>query len=351
MNEQVTLTKYVQQPTVARRIDELLGERKAEYVTSLTALQTASPALRNCRPASVCAATLTAACMGLSCHPSLGEAYIIGYGQEATFQLGYRGLIQLAQNSGKYRSIRIIDVREGELEYNRLTGEAKLRKPTSDKVVGYLGYFELVNGFSQSEYWTIEKIEAHAKRFSQAYKSGKKDTPWATDFDAMAKKTVLKDLISKWGPRSMTMTQAITNDNTVKVAIDSEPVPVSDPAPPEETVVEQPPDKSMPVKRIEPVVLKPVKIADEVPEKPVAKPVARKGRPPKVISELKFFVENNESVTVEKLVEFAKEFNLVDADTAIERVDQFPEAVAVTLMQNAENIRDVGLPEMEEEGQ
>lgn len=253
MSEQLSLAQYVQQPAVARRIDELLSDRKSEYVTSLTALTNASPALKRCKPSSVCASTLTAACMGLSCHPALGEAYIVPYGEEATFQIGYRGLIQLAQNSGKYRLIRIIDVREGELEYNRLTGEASLTIPTGQKVAGYLGYFELTNGFSQSEYWPVEKIEAHAKRFSQSFAKGKKDSPWFTDFDAMAKKTVLKELLGKWGPRSMTMIAAITNDNTVKRDIDAEAVPVSGN---ETVIVEEPPQIDAPKPRRVPKAIK-----------------------------------------------------------------------------------------------
>src|SRR5690606_30500299 len=123
------------------------------------------------------------------------------------FQSGYRGYIQLAMRTAMYKSINATPVYEGEIEsYNRITREVVFSQTgaTSDKIVGYIAYFKLINGFEKFEYWTVDRVKAHAKRFSAAVRHGRK-SPWDTDFDAMATKTVLKHLLSRYGILSIEM--------------------------------------------------------------------------------------------------------------------------------------------------
>ena len=144
--------------------------------------------------------------------------WLVPYKGKAQAQIGYKGYIQLAQRSGQYRAMNAVTVHEGELtSWNPLTEEVGFdpTKRVSDTVIGYIGYFKLLNGFEKTVYWTREQIEAHRQRFSKA--GG--NSPWATDFDAMAKKTVLKDLLTKWGPMSTQLAEAAAKDE-----IDPEPV-------------------------------------------------------------------------------------------------------------------------------
>src|SRR5690606_16000209 len=125
--------------------------------------------------------------------------------------------IQLAMRTGMYKTINATHVYEGEIEhYNRITGEVRFSEdgPTSDKIVGYIAYFKLVNGFEKFEYWPVERVKEHAERFSQSYRSGR-NSPWQTDFDAMATKTVLKSLLSKYGVLSIEMQTAVVADQAV----------------------------------------------------------------------------------------------------------------------------------------
>lgn len=158
-----------------------------------------------------------AASLDLPINQNLGFAYIIPYGNEAQFQMGYKGYIQLAMRTGQYQTINAAEVYEGEIvKQNRFTGEYEFGEKTSDKIVGYIAYFKLVNGFEKYLYMSIEEMQAHAKKFSKNYKGGT-DKWGITDFHSMAIKTVLKRLISKYGILSIEMqgqpmVDAITND-------------------------------------------------------------------------------------------------------------------------------------------
>lgn len=137
--------------------------------------------------------------------------------------MGYKGFVQLAIRSGQFKAINVTDVREGEYQgEDLLTGELKITIADGReqrKVVGYAAYMRLVNGFEKSLYWSVEKVEAHAKQYSQTYSSTKdyirNSSKWTTDFDAMAKKTVLKMLLSKYAPLSIEMQNAIQYDQAV----------------------------------------------------------------------------------------------------------------------------------------
>lgn len=168
---------------------------------------------------------MKAAVLKLPINKSLGFAYIISYNNNKkqgdgswqkvatpTFQIGYKGYIQLAMRTGQYKFINADKVFEGELRnVNKLTGEIDFSGTrTSDKAVGYFAYIEMINGYSKTLYRTTEDITAHAKRFSKSY--GSKSSPWETDFDAMALKTVLSNLLSHYGFLSVEMIGAIESD-------------------------------------------------------------------------------------------------------------------------------------------
>jgi recombination protein RecT len=142
---------------------------------------------------------------------NLGFAWIVPYGSRAQFQLGYKGFVQLALRTGQYKNINVIEVKEGQLKaFNPLTEELELdfNEKESEKVIGYAAYFKLSNGFEKTVYWSIEKVKAHAKRFSKTFNNG----PWKTDFDEMAKKTVLKNTLRRWGILSIEMQTAFKTD-------------------------------------------------------------------------------------------------------------------------------------------
>ena len=154
--------------------------------------------------------------MQLQVIPTLGQCYIIPYGSKAQFQVGYLGLLQLCQRSGQFKKILAAPVHEGEYisgdEFDEdYVFDRKQRK--SDKVIGYMAKFELLNGFTKVAYWDIDKVKAHATKFSQAFRAGF-NSPWKSDFDAMAQKTVLKSIL-KFAPKSIEMQNAVTFDQSV----------------------------------------------------------------------------------------------------------------------------------------
>lgn len=218
------VTRYIKDENVGKRINELLKDRAPQFTTTLMAALNSNKALNNCEPQSVLTAALTAASMDLPINQNLGFAYLIPYknkdGDVCQFQMGYKGFIQLAQRSGYYKTINATEVREGEIaKIDRLSGEIEFEWIEDDKerekakVVGYVAYFKLLNGFEKSLYWSVEKCKAHATRFSKSFKYG--GGLWKDDFESMAIKTVLKQLISKYGPLNTQLQEAITKDQTI----------------------------------------------------------------------------------------------------------------------------------------
>lgn len=137
-------------------------------------------------------------------NPSLGFSYIVPFKNQAQFQIGYKGIVQLALRTGQYKTINAGAVCEGQIqEIDFVTGEIIRGEKISDEIVGYVAYFELLNGFHKSLYMTVDEIDEHAKKYSQSYnydlKSGRKSSVWSSNFHAMACKTVLKLLLSKFG--------------------------------------------------------------------------------------------------------------------------------------------------------
>lgn len=216
--EAKTVKGMLETPAFKKKFEEMLGKKAAGFISSIIAVTNSSNYLMKADPATVIGAAAQAAMLDLPINQSLGFAYIVPYKGAAQFQLGYKGYIQLAQRSGQYIDIGAKTVYEGELEYeNRLLDKFRFGERTSDKVIGYLAYFRLTNGFEKMLYMTIDEAQAHAKKYSQNYKGGT-DKWGLADFDVMAEKTVLKRLLSKYGPlsiESIQMSQALANDGGV----------------------------------------------------------------------------------------------------------------------------------------
>lgn len=213
-------------------LQSVLGSKKSAFVANVTALVTNSTNLQECAPMSVIYAAIKATALDLPLDPSLGCAYVIPYKNnklnktDAQFQLGAKGFIQLAIRSGQFKVLNVTDIREGEVQdFDLLTGEIKFKAlpgRESLPVIGYAAYFRLLNGFEKTLYMTVEELDAHAARYSQTYKADKKNgyksSKWSDDFDAMAKKTVLKLLLARYAPKSVemqTVNQAINDDQMV----------------------------------------------------------------------------------------------------------------------------------------
>ena len=198
--------------SVQERFEKMLGKKSAGFLSSLLTLVNNNNLLQKANPTSVLAAAATAASLDLPVNPSLGLAWIVPYGNGAQFQLGYRGAIALAMRSGQMKSIVMTEVYEGECKcWNRFTETFEFGDRVSDSIIGYYARFETVNGFVKATFWTKEEVLKHAKRFSKSFNRG----PWQTDFDAMAKKTVLLSIIKTYAPMSIEMQSAFESDEKV----------------------------------------------------------------------------------------------------------------------------------------
>ncbi|MBS6186089.1 MAG: recombinase RecT [Veillonella sp.] len=216
--EAKTLKGMLESQAYKKKFEEMLGKKAAGFMSSIIAVTNNNNHLMKADPATVIGAAAQAAMLDLPINQSLGFAYIVPYKGAAQFQLGYKGYIQLAQRSGQYVDIGAKTVYEGELEYeNRLLDKFKFGNRTGDKVIGYLAYFRLTNGFEKMLFMDLDEMQAHAKKYSQNYKGGT-DKWGLADFNVMAEKTVLKRLLSKFGPlsiESVQMSQALSNDGGV----------------------------------------------------------------------------------------------------------------------------------------
>lgn len=216
--EAKTLKGMLEMPAYKNKFNEMLGKKAAGFMSSIIAVANNNKLLAKAEPSTVIGAAAQAAMLDLPINQSLGFAYIVPYKGAAQFQLGYKGYIQLAQRSGQYVDIGAKTVYEGELEYeNRLLDKFKFGERTGDKVIGYLAYFRLTNGFEKMLFMELDEMIAHAKKYSNSYSGGTEKWGLA-EFDVMAEKTVLKRLLSKYGPlsiESIQMSQALSNDGGV----------------------------------------------------------------------------------------------------------------------------------------
>lgn len=220
-NDKITL------PDTQEYLSKILGAKKGSFVNNVTALVSNNAQLQRCEPLSVMYAAIKATALNLPLDSNLGFAYVIPFWNgregkfEAQFQLGYRGFIQLAIRSGQFRVINVRDVCEGEIvDEDFITGEIKFKKREHREelpVIGYVAYIELVNGFNKMLYMSKSELDNHGLRYSQTYANERSRaySKWATDFDAMAKKTVLKLLLAKYAPMSVEMEQAVISDQAV----------------------------------------------------------------------------------------------------------------------------------------
>ena len=213
-----TLGELMHSPAVVGKLNEVWSSPQManSFMSSVISVANGNPQLRKAEPMSIIGAAMVAATMQLQVIPTLGQCYIIPYGSKAQFQVGYLGLLQLCQRSGQFKTILAAPVHEGEYisgdEFDEdYVFDKKQRK--SDKIVGYMAKFELLNGFTKVAYWDVDRVKAHATKFSQAYRSGY-TSPWKSDFDAMAQKTVLKSIL-KYAPKSIEMQNAVTFDQAV----------------------------------------------------------------------------------------------------------------------------------------
>lgn len=215
-----SVANFLNMPSTSKFLESTLQEKKAEFVSNLIALTDSDSNLAACEPAALMKCALNATSLNLPLNKNLGYAYIIPYKGVPSFQIGYKGLIQLAIRTGSYRYINATEVREGEIQRNKITGELKFIKDNpSGKIVGYIAYLELMSGFTASLYMTEDEIESHALRFSKMYQADKKyksaKSKWS-DPDArpkMALKTVLKGLLGTYGLMTTEFAKAFEADS------------------------------------------------------------------------------------------------------------------------------------------
>lgn len=225
-----TFSTFITSDAIKTKINQMVAGRDgAKFITSLISLVSNNPMLAECEHSTILSSALLGESLKLSPSPQLGQYYMVPFNDNkngrkvAQFQIGYKGYIQLAMRSGQYRDLDVIEVREGEYKgKDAFTGKARVEFIEDDNerlklpIIGYFAYFELLNGFRKSLYWTKEKMEQHALTYSQAYKTDVKKgwnmSFWSKDFDEMAFKTMLRQLISKWGIMSVEFQTAFTND-------------------------------------------------------------------------------------------------------------------------------------------
>lgn len=228
------IAAYMSNEAVQAQINNIVKDSKTFITSVVSAVQT-NPALQECTKQSILSAALLGESLNLSPSPQLGQYYMVPFknkrqndaGQweqidEAQFILGYKGYIQLAIRSGQYKKLNVVAIKEGELKrYDPLEEEIEVELIDDEEVrenaptVGYYAMFEYMNGFKKSIYWSKKKMESHAIKFSKGYQAKKGYTFWEKDFDAMAMKTMLRQLISKWGVMSIQMQTAYEADMAV----------------------------------------------------------------------------------------------------------------------------------------
>lgn len=248
-NQKMGLTAYLTQDAVKRQINSVVGGKNGtRFISSIVSAVQTTPALQECTNPSILSAALLGEALNLSPSPQLGQFYMVPFDnkkkgcKEAQFQLGYKGYVQLAIRSGYYKRLNVLAIKEGELiRYDPLDEEIEVSLIEDDIVreetptAGYYAMFEYENGFKKTMYWTKRKMLAHAEKYSYAFaKNGgakslelleqgkipekemwKYSSFWFKDFDGMALKTMLRQLISKWGIMSIKLQTAFDKDMAV----------------------------------------------------------------------------------------------------------------------------------------
>ena len=225
--QQPKFSVAIQSDGYKKLINQTLGDpqRASRFVASISSAVATNPALQECDAGTILSSALLGESLNLSPSPQLGQYYLVPFNDNkngrkvAQFQIGYKGYIQLAIRSGQYKKLNVLAIKQGELirydpltetiEVNLIDDEtARENAPT----IGYYAMFEYNNGFVKAMYWSREKMEAHAYKYSKGYAAKKGYTFWEKDFDGMAYKTMIRQLISKWGIMSIEMQNAIEKD-------------------------------------------------------------------------------------------------------------------------------------------
>lgn len=217
-------------PAMKKKFTDILHEKSDSFMGSLMTLVGGDNYLSQAEPMTIIASALKAATMDLPIDKNLGYAYVVPFNRsekvgnkwvkhnEAQFILGYKGYIQLAQRSGQYKALNALAIYDGQLiDWNPLTEEFTFdyKAKLSDEVIGYVGFFELLNGFKKTVYWTKQEIESHRIKNAKGYDKEKLSGAWVDNYDSMAIKTVLRNMLSKWGLLSVEMQSALTSDEKV----------------------------------------------------------------------------------------------------------------------------------------
>ena len=216
MNNQLAVKDFFLRDDVKKKFQELLGQKSVGFITSVMQVVNNNNLLQKASPASIYNAAAMAATLDLPINQNLGFAWIVPYGNAAQFQIGWKGMIQLANRTGQYKAINVTEVYENQFtSFNRLTEEldADFSIVGSGSVVGYVAYFKLLNGFEKTVFWTTEEVKQHGAKFSKTFNQS--NGVWKTNFDAMAKKTVLKNTLAKWGILSIEMQNAVIADSAI----------------------------------------------------------------------------------------------------------------------------------------
>ena len=267
---QVTFSGFMTSEGIKKKVNEIIGskEKGARFISSIVSSVSTNPQLGQCENASILSGALLGESLNLSPSPQLGRYYLVPFkdktrGMVAQFILGYKGYLELAQRSGQYKDINVIEVKEGEYKgRNSLNGNPTFEFIVDDDIrdtketIGYMATFTLINGFTKTIYMTKKQMEDHALQYSNGYRADKKNktayTFWTKDFDGMAFKTLLRQLISKWGIMSIDMQtayegdMAVINEDGSKNYVDNVPDA-------EFEVVEQPSEENRVVKSLDEV--------------------------------------------------------------------------------------------------
>ena len=229
----MTFSTFMSSDAVKQKVNEMIGGKDGQsFITSIISAVSTNPNLAKCEHSTILSAAMQGASLKLSPSNQLGHYYLVPYDDNknhrvvAQFQMGYKGYIQLAMRSGQYRDLDVMDIRDGEYKgKDKYTGKPVIEFIEDDDareelpIVGYFAYFELLNGFRKSLYWSKAKMEKHAMQYSKGYasdvKKGNQYTFWSKDFDGMAFKTMLRQLLSKWAVMSIEMQTAMASDMAV----------------------------------------------------------------------------------------------------------------------------------------
>lgn len=241
-SQRLGLTSYLTQDAVKNQINEVIGGKNGQrFISSIVSAVNNNPQLAQCTNQSILSGALLGESLKLSPSPQLGQYYLVPFkdknkGMVAQFNLGYKGYIQLAIRSGQYKKLNVLAIKEGELvKFNPLNEEIEVNLIEDEEerekapTTGYYAFFEYINGFRKAIYWSRARMEAHALKYSAGYRAKKGYTFWEKDFDGMAYKTMLRQLISRWGIMSIDMQSAIDadtaliNEDGTKVYVENEP--------------------------------------------------------------------------------------------------------------------------------